>query len=391
MLFLLVVFAGFYACDSDDDIIYFEPPSSATEGIEQDEIRLLIVPSTESDSLSFIVGFGNDRSKEVKINWGDDNRLHSYPGGQVKYKYADAAKEYIVTIQAPGIKSFDYSHQKSISKTKSLAFGNCPTLEILNASLLNNIYENFDLSQCPQFNETINFSTYTNRFNFNGLKNFKTLYLSCYNMMSVVEMKDMNFTRVRLVMVKDYDYRRIEKLYINNSRDDITSVEISCTYSDSHRVPTVIEDLTLDMIGAYHLDIDGIDVPDMLDLSRFRYLESLRILNSYYPGIKMPQNMQAVRLDNQWLTKGYINQGPETLDFSNCSDMKSIVLMNLKNLRTVNIEGLEKLTVMEMKGSPDAEIIGKLPESNTENEVTVVGSKTAGPTDEFMIRLRADR
>lgn len=391
-LFLLIFGA---ACDKDDDTIYFDVPSSATEGIGEDEIRLLIKASS-SDSLVFAAGFEEDESKRVWVNWGDDNILHSYNSGKITHKYKETEREYIVTIKAAGIKAFEYSHQESVSKTRSLAFGKCPSLESFRASLNENVYENFDFSQCPQFTGPIEFHCYTDKFNFNGLKNFSEIVFSAKKIIPKVEMKDMNFTYLNFGMQAKYEEdKKVEYIRIENKREDISffHIYIEAIEGNYNRIPRLVEELVLDIPQTKFLRLFNIAQEKPLNLSKIKYIESLHIYSSNFPSIEMPQDIKIVFMDNQRVHQ-YVDQKLEFLDFSKCPSMEDIAIWDLTNLKLVNIDGLKKLKEVSISGSPHVEIIGDLPEKNdinTRNAIKQERRQDDSQADKYMINLKANK
>lgn len=393
ILLCLLTLICCFSCEKEDDpAVYFDPPLSATEGIEQDEIRLLVRPYEGNDSVVLTIGFGDDDSKRVKVNWGDDNFLHSYKGGDIKHKYINPDKEeYIITIKVPGIKSFEYTHQESISKTKSVAFGKCPSLESLHASTYNNVYENFDLSQCPQFNGEISFHTYTNKFNFNGLKNFTDIFFVCNRIITDIEMVDMNFIRLRLGINYDYNDEKINRFYIKNTREDIENIEISFQTKGDKRYPILAGDLRFEISKTDHLYLGGMSLNNELNLSGFEKIVLLRTTNCDYPGIRMPQNMTGIELRNPRLSDYHpSDQKLESLDFSKCPDMEYITLQGFSNLKTVNIEGLQNLISFHISDCPNANIIGEIPNSESKNMPKSKESEKNIPIENYMINLKAN-
>lgn len=346
-LFLFIIFLVFDSC-SDDDLIRYEVPESPTEGILQDEVRLLFCPNAQNDFLTIKGIYSVDKNAKVFVNWGDDDVLHTYKQGEIKYQYVDVDREYIVTLRLSRISDFYYTHTNTALLTKELVLGSCPDLNSFFTDTYKNSFENLDLSRCPQLSGDFYLRINAARFNFQGLRNFSRLSFHVDQPIDI-EMRNMNMSKLELNFADQYN--NIPELSLI-ACNELT--ECMLNLSTRTDVATRVDKLEIEAPRLEYLHFSGIRYSE-LDLASFENLSSLVIVNSLLKGILFPPSLECVTVSNQDMK--FQEEPSLSFDFGGCLGLKILNLIGIENLKFVNIEGLTKLDRFYMDGCPNASII----------------------------------
>lgn len=330
---LLTLFSAFlvvfFSCSSDDD--NFIIPEVPGQNMEEGEIQIVYNSTEDGATFKFNAMLDDSEESEIEVNWGDNRKLKSYSSGEISYPYPLEDGEYVITIKTKGLKEFSIKDVKTATRLKSFFLGNCPMLENFYIYLNDNQLENFDITSCPSIGKSLTFKIYRPNFNFDGLKNVKSLSLEINQPMSV-KLDDFECSFLHVYMGDII----LPSLHINKA-ENLKNLQIS-----GWRMKTSINDFKIEASSLDQMRVNYLTFTNDFNLKSTSQLKSI-LLNEFDCLKNVTFNDEINKIEIYNYPYGGKKSAIEKLDFTNCIGLKGLYIQGLSNLREVNLEGLPNL------------------------------------------------
>lgn len=342
----LVLFTMLQACSDDDNHHEkFVRPEVPGVDLDEGEIHILFSPTTANSTFVMTVE-SKIEGKKVRVNWGTDDKLYEYDPGEIRFEFPEEVKDYLISIYDENISLFDISDEIAAKRIKKLYLGPCPELMKFGLYIYNNIYENLDFSQCPQFEGPILLYVNTLNFDFEGLKHFRSLelYTNNYYEGKNIILKDLNAENIHLNIGEGYNSLHI---------DDCPNLEGFSIYASYN-----FKEFDINAPNLSEIRFNGVGMMQDFDLSKMPNLETAALSTvKLLPGKK-------VIIDNPnlniWTLNNYYDEanGITSLDFSKCvslSDLRLYYIGGLEEYNISNLTNLKFVSVASCGNLPDYE------------------------------------
>jgi len=356
ILFLFII-----SCSSSDESDIFLIPTVPGENLKEGEIQIVFKPSSNLSTIEFEVGF--DGKEDLKINWGDNQKLEEYSSGVITHEYKDIDTEYTITLQSANLSKL-YMDDRASQHIKSLFLGKCPKLDKFSMYMKNNILENLDFSKCSQFQGDLYLDINKSNFDLAGLTNFTTLILTA-NVSMDMTFDNMSISGLGINFMENY----FPSLKITNC-EDLQSLDIRGFHSlKTERMA----------IGEFQINAPALNffyIQEVKFNNDFNLNQSPLLKKAYFPGfdclgkVEFNENIEEIHIANDIVSeKNRKRSEIEYFDFRNYSKLRGFVLSGLNNLKKVDYNK-EDLIYALIKGSefmddyeyndPDASLQQKL-------------------------------
>lgn len=327
----LVLFAMLQACSDDDNHQEkFVRPEVPGVDLDEGEIHILFSPTTANSTFVMTVE-SKIEGKKIRVNWGTDDKLYEYEPGEIKFEFPEGGEDYLISIYDEDISFFGITDESTGTRIKKFYLGACPELAKFILHIYNNIFENIDFSQCPQFNGPFTLYVNTLNFDFEGLKHFKSLqlYTNNYYEGKNIVFKNLNAENIHLNIGEGYNTLHIDNCV--NLKE--FSIYASYNFNEFEINAPNISDIYFSGVGMV-TDFDLSKMPNLgtATLSTVRLVPDRKVI------INNPK-LETWYLDNHFDEDNSIT----SLDFSKCVSLSTLRLRNIGGLEEYNISNLSNL------------------------------------------------